>query len=144
MYSIMSYRDLILEIEMSKTRIQTIEEQKEQLLKLMYAFTGSPKELKAMVYSDMPKGGVAVEYERLVEGMNRLENILEIENRILLSLEVSEQNLNDKLKRLEGIDYKVAYLIQVKEMSLQEIADELGYSLGYIKNISASIKKERV
>ena len=129
---------------MSKTRIQTIEEQKEQLLKLMYAFTGSPKELKAMVYSDMPKGGTAIEYERLVEGMNRLENILEIENRILLSLEVSEQNLNDKLKRLEGIDYKVAYLVQIKDYSLQEVADELGYSLGYIQNISSAIKRERV
>lgn len=129
---------------MSKTRIKMITDQKEQMIKLMYELTGAPKELKAQVYTDMPRGGTPIDYARLIEGMTRLEHMLEIEERILKSMQESEKVLDDKLKRLEGIDYRVAYLIQVKGRTLQEVADELGYSLGYIKNISANLNKEKI
>jgi hypothetical protein len=124
--------------------LKCIEEQKEQLEKLMCAFSSPVKELKAMIYDDMPKGGHAVEYERLLEAMQRLENMQLIEIRILEGMLDEEKKIDAKLQEFEGIEYKVAYLIQVKNKPLQEIADELGYSLGYIKNISASIKKESV
>lgn len=141
MYSIASYKDLILEIEMSKTRIETIIEQKEILIKMMYV--NAPTEVQAMVYSDMPKGSgkASISLERIYEGIARLEHMLEIEERILVSMQSAENILNDKLKRLEGIDYKVAYLIQVKRYTVQEVADELGYSFNYIQNLSAKVNK---
>jgi len=129
---------------MSKTRIQTIEEQKDILVKML--FVNAPAELQAMSYSDMPKGSGknAMSLDRIYDGISRLENMLSIEERILGSMQKAESILNDKLKRLEGIDYKVAYLVQCKGYSAQEVADELGYSLGYIKNISANIRREVV
>jgi hypothetical protein len=128
---------------MSKARIKMITDQKEQMIKLMFELTGAPKELKAQVYTDMPRGGAPIDYSRLKEGMTRLEHMLEIEERTLNIMQESEKVLDDKLKRLEGIDYRVAYLIQVKNRSLQQVADELGYSIGYIKNISASINRQK-
>ena len=142
MYSIGNYKELILEIETSRQRLECIEGQKEQLTKLMYAFTSPVKELKAMVYDDMPKGGQATEYERLEEGMRKLENMIDIEERILLKAEETEAKINDRLKKFEGIDYKVAYLMQIKGYTVQEVADELGYSFYYIQNISAKVNKE--
>lgn len=141
MYSLNNYKELILEIETSKTRLKCIEEQKEQLLKLMNAFVLPVRDLKAMTYNDTPSGH-AIEYERLIEAMQRLDSMKLIENSILEGMIDEEKKIDANLKRFEGINYKVAYLISVKERSLQEIADELKYSLSYIKSISASIKKE--
>jgi len=123
-------------------RLECIEGQKEQLTKLMYAFTSPVKELKAMVYSDMPKGGCAVEYGRLLEAMGRLESMELIENTILGGMVEAEKKIDAKLKEFEGIEYKVAYLVQVKGYTLQQVADELKYSPGYIQNISAKVNKK--
>ena len=144
MYSISNYKSLILEIDTLKTRLKCHNEQKEQLKKLMYAFVSPVKELRAMVYTDMPPGGCSVEYGRLEEAMTRLENMILIDNTILDGMIDEEQKINEKLKMFDGIKYKVAYLKIVKDMSLQDIATELNYELGYVKNISAEIKRERV
>ena len=142
MYSMTSYKDLKNEIELNKIRIEYINSQIESLTEIMYAFTSPVKELKAMVYDDMPKGGTGIEYERLVEGMSKLTNMLDIEERILLKAEETEAKINDRLKSFEGIEYKVAYLIQCQGYSVQEVADELGYTLSYIGSISAKVNKE--
>ena len=144
MYSISNYKSLILEIDTLKTRLKCHNEQKEQLKKLMYAFVSPVKELRAMVYTDMPPGGCSVEYGRLEEAMTRLENMMLIDNTILEGMIDEEQKINDKLKSFDDIKYKVAYLKIVKDMTLQDIATELKYTLGYIQNISSKIRKERV
>ena len=144
MHSIDNYKSLILEMDTLRTRLKCHDEQKEQLKKLMYAFVSPVKELRAMVYTDMPPGGCSVEYGRLEEAMTRLENMILIDNTILDGMIDEEQKINEKLKGFDDIKYKVAYMKIVKDMPLQDIATELKYTLGYIKNISAEIKKERV
>ena len=106
----------------------------------MCAFSSPVKELKAMIYDDMPKGGHAVEYERLLEAMQRLENMQLIEIRILEGMLDEEKKIDAKLQEFEGLEYRVAYL-KAKGKSLQEIADELNHTLGYIQNISAKVNK---
>ena len=144
MHSIDNYKSLILEMDTLRTRLKCHDEQKEQLEKLMYAFVSPVKELRAMVYTDMPPGGCSVEYGRLEEAMTRLENMILIDNTILDGMIDEEQKINEKLKGFDDIKYKVAYMKIVKDMPLQDIATELKYTLGYIKNISAEIKRERV
>ena len=128
-------------MEMSDIRIKGLNVHKELLTEIMYAFTGAPKEVKGMVYSDMPSGGTAVDYQRLVDAMRILENKLEIENKILNNMIETSRKLDEKMKEFKGLDYKVAYLIQAKGYSVQEVADELGYSFTYISNISAKVNK---
>ena len=141
MYSISNYKSLILEIDTLKTRLKRHNEQKEQLKKLMYAFVSPVKELRAMVYTDMPPGGCSVEYGRLEEAMTRLENMMLIDNTILDGMIDEEKLIDDKLKIFDDLEYKVAYL-KAKGKSLQEIATELNHTLGYIQNVSAKIRKE--
>ena len=143
MHSIDNYKSLILEMDTLRTRLKCHDEQKEQLKKLMYAFVSPVKELRAMVYTDMPPGGCSVEYGRLEEAMTRLENMMLIDNTILDGMIDEEQKINDKLKIFDDLEYKVAYL-RAKGKSLQEIATELNHTLGYIQNISSKIRKERV
>lgn len=143
MRSIKNYKSLILEMETSRLRLKCIKEQMEQLTKLMYAFVSPVRELKAMIYDDMPKGGCSVEYERLLEAMRILENLELIENTILEGMTNEEKLIDDKLKIFDDLEYKVAYL-RAKGKSLQEIATELNHTLGYIQNISAKINKKDV
>ena len=143
MHSIDNYKSLILEMDTLRTRLKCHDEQKEQLKKLMYAFVSPVKELRAMVYTDMPPGGCSVEYGRLEEAMTRLENMMLIDNTILDGMIDEEKLIDDKLKIFDDLEYKVAYL-KAKGKSLQEIATELNHTLGYIQNISSKIRKERV
>lgn len=106
----------------------------------MYEFKNPLKELKAMIYDDMPKGSHAVEYEYLLSAMRRLENMELIENTILKGMLNEEKQIDDKLQVFEGLEYRVAYL-KAKGKSLQEIADKLNHTLGYIQNISAKVSK---
>ena len=131
---------MILEIEALKIRLKCIEEQKEQLTKLMYTFTSPVKELKAMIYDDMPKGNHAVEYEYLIDAMSRLDSMELIDTTILKSLIEQEKLIDAKLQVFEGLEYKVAYM-RAKGMSCQAIATELNHTLGYIQNISAKVSK---
>jgi len=143
MYSIDNYKTLILEIDALKTRLKCHDEQKEQLTTLMNAFVSPVKELRAMVYTDMPPGGCSVEYGRLEEAMTRLENMMLIDNTILEGMMNEEKLIDDKLKIFDDLEYKVAYL-RAKGKSLQEIATQLNHTLGYIQNISAKINKKEV
>ena len=143
MRSIKNYKSLILEMETSRLRLKCIKEQMEQLTKLMYAFVSPVRELKAMIYDDMPKGGCSVEYERLLEAMTTLENMMLIDNTILDNMIREEKIIDDKLKIFDDLEYKVAYL-KAKGKSLQEIATELNHTLGYIQNVSAKINKKDV
>lgn len=143
MYTMNSYKDLTTEIEISKIRLEGIREQKDQLLKLMYA--SAPDELKAMAYSDMPKGGRNdMSLDRIVENLNKIDSMIFIEESILSNMEDTEKKIGDKMKEFSGLNYKVAYMREVQKRSVQEIADELGYSFGYIQNLSAKVKKAKM
>jgi len=140
---ITSTNDILKEIEIIKIRLDCYKEQKTLLTELMYAFNSPVRELKGMVYSDMPGGSTEVTYERYVEGMRILETKIEIENRILKNMEETNKKIDDKVKEFEGVSYKVAYM-KNKGMKLDDIADELCYTHEYIRLISARMKREKV
>ena len=137
---ITSTNDILKEIEIIKIRLACYEEQKTLLTELMYAFTSPVRELKGMVYSDMPSGGCETDYSRYVEGMRILENKIEIENRILKNMLETSKKLDDKVMEFDSVEYRVAYM-KSNKIPLQDIADKLGYSLGYIKLISSKLNR---
>ena len=138
-----SYADMQKEIELIKIRLECYNTQKTLLTELMYAFTSPVRELKGMVYSDMPGGSSTVDYSRYVEGMRILETKIEIENRILKNMLETSKKIDDKVNEFEGIEFKVAYM-KNKGMKLDDIADELSYTQEYIRKVSADLKRERV
>lgn len=52
-----------------------------------------------------------------------------------------KERIEEHMRDFEGLDHKVAYLKYIKNMTLQEIADELGYSYSYIKKVSMKISQ---
>ena len=51
-----------------------------------------------------------------------------------------KSDMDDSINALEGLEYKIAYRRFVQNKNYQEIADELGYSYGYIKNVASKAK----
>lgn len=52
-----------------------------------------------------------------------------------------KERIEEHMKEFEGLEHQVAYMKYIKKMTLQEVADELGYSHAYIKEKSAKISK---
>ena len=144
MYNTTSYNDLLNNIELSRARISYIGEQRELLIKMMDI--DKPSEIKGMCYSDMPSGGkqVSISLDRIVTALNKLDISLDFEEEMLLNMVELQKQSVELLNKFEGLEYKVAYLLHVKRYSVQEVADELGYSFHYMQNISAKVNREVV
>lgn len=128
--------DLCTEIEIAETRIEGIIGQRKALMKLL----GAPQELKAMQYSDMPKGSHNyMSIDRLGDSINRLDNMLFIEENLLKGMLATKAKINDKLKGLEGIQYKVMYKREIENKTIIRIAEELNYSTRQVDRIISSV-----
>lgn len=79
--------------------------------------------------------------DRQIEGINNtLTKHSEIEDILKKKREVKKR-AEEALGKFEGIEYKVAYKRFVEERTLEEIADELHYSLSGVKKISMRINR---
>ncbi|WP_061316886.1 hypothetical protein [Clostridium botulinum] len=86
------------------------------------------------------KGEMHVEdYGKLMIECEKLTNMIFLQDNILKGLYETKKNIDEKLKDLEGIEYKVAYLKLVKGYTINDIAKELHISEIYAKKISAKI-----
>lgn len=79
--------------------------------------------------------------QQLVDEMRKLESMIFLQDSILDNLYAAKKNYLEKLKGLTGIDYKLVYKRDLEKKSLQQIADELGYSLDRVKQLSARNKR---
>lgn len=138
MHAINCYKDLVTEIEIAKTRIEGLEGQRKELMKLL----GAPSELCAQQYSDMPKGNHNyMSIDRIVDTLHRIDNMLEIENGLLKGMFDTQASISDKLKGLEGTQYKIMYLKTIIGKSCTDIALELNYSERHVRRILAEAQQ---
>lgn len=78
--------------------------------------------------------GIAAEnVDRINEKINTLREML------VFYIDIKE-DIDKYIHSLEGLEYKIAYLRYVENKTYQEIAKELGYSYGYIRNVISKNK----
>lgn len=141
MYCIDSYKDLCTEIEIYKDRINNLKEQKKIMLKLMDC--NRPKDIAPIDYSGMPHGSKNfMSLDRIWEDIKHIENMLYLEITNLEHMEETKAKINSKLNGLEGLQYKVEYKHSIEGKTLQQIADELGYSYDHIRRIHSKCHNE--
>lgn len=138
MEGIKTYKELQLEKDIIHLRINQLKEQQRLLSKELRG----PKDIAAIDYSKDRGTGIAPRplEDVLVETM-QIDSMIYLEEEKLKNTERTIKAIDDKLKNFEGLRYKVAYMREVEEKSLQEISDELNHEYGYIKNISMAINK---
>lgn len=80
--------------------------------------------------------------QKYIEECERYKNMIYLQEEILKGLVKTKNKVDEKLKTLKGLEYKVMYLKMVEGMNLQEIASKLGYSYQYIREIASKTYKE--
>lgn len=135
-----NYKDIVTEIELSKIRIQGLEEEQESIKKLM--FSARPYEISGVSYSDMPGGSKDyTSFDRLWDRLRRIDNEILIEKDRIKIMGNTKDKMDKALEELQGLQYKIAYM-RMQGYTLLEIADKLKYNESYIRRVAANIKKE--
>lgn len=130
-----NYHDLQKQIDIHKMIVENLIRDKKYYEHQLEMNT--PHDISAMTMSDMPHGNLSpISIDRAVIAIQHIDSRLELEYKTLKALYSTQSDIKRKLNELEGIYFKVAVMHRVDHKSMQEIADELGYSTGYIKNIS--------
>lgn len=141
MYFTESYNDLLAEIDMLEIRIKDMERERDFLRKSMYA--NAPKFKGVVDYSkEQTTGGLLpMSLDKIVDRLMKIDYSLEMHYEITKVKKDAKKKIDESLNELEGLEYKVAYLRDVKKMRLHEIASELGYSEDHIRRVSSKVKK---
>lgn len=116
MLFISTYQDLLREIDIYQSRL-------DDLCREDYA-------LRRIEYNE-------IELNLYLERKHKVNNEAAILQSILDDKRETQRQLLEKLGQLEGLEYKIAYKRFVEGKSLNEIAEELGYSHDYMKEISS-------
>lgn len=136
-----SYKDLVTEIEILETRLREMEREREFLRKSMY--DNAPRFNPVLDYSkDMVQNGyVPMSLDKILERLNKIDDSIAMVLEVLKAKKDALTKIEIMLEKLEGLEYRVAYMRDIKKMRLFDIAKELGYSHDWIKRISSRIKK---
>ena len=123
---LLSYKDLCYEIEYFELLLKETEKEWRYNRKIMIGHPG-----KSTAY---PIDTIAVNMDKIRERHDKYEQLLDVKIRL-------KERAEDIIKSFEGIEYKVAYKRFVEKKKLEEIAEELHYSVDGIKKISSRITK---
>ena len=115
------YGDLVLDIEILKEQIELAKAEQKQWW------------LGGRLVNTVPLDNAAERVDRLTDKIERMEEELN------LKVERAEK-LNKQLQKYEGLQYKVFYKRYIEGKTLVQVAEELGKSYQYIKEVAARVK----
>lgn len=118
-----TYNDIVLTIEVIKAEIE--------LLQIDLDYWVGKNTSAPLISQGAARYGLDVAAERtdmLYERMGKLEERL-------VAYEEIEKEIRENIEKLQGLEYKIAKLRFIDGLSYQEVADKLGYSYGYIRNV---------
>lgn len=137
---IKSYQELCDEIEIWKSRVKAYEAEVRALKQLANIY--GPSDISALDYSkDRVQGGTHLGFETYLIRLFEIEAKMEVHEKAIEEMRVSKESIERKLDEMSGVDHQVVYLRDIKGYKLQEIADELHFSIDYIKKVSARNKR---
>lgn len=114
------YCDLINEIELLEYQLEICFEERRQ-------------------WDFMGRLGQTVRVDQAAERLDKLAGQIERLSEQIDRKKKYQKHIKHKLSEFKSIDYKVAYGRIVKGQTLEEIAVDLGYSLVWIKKVSARV-----
>jgi DNA-directed RNA polymerase specialized sigma subunit len=117
-----SYNDLCEEIGLIEVQIEGMEKE------LQFWWVGGKG------FELVPIDNAASRVDKLNERLDHYYKLLEIKREL-------RNNIDKRISKLEGLEYKVAYKRFIENKNLKEISDELGYSLNWIKKVSRKVKE---
>jgi len=118
-----TYREMISFFKDMASYLQTLKDAKSVCKAVMNA-------MSKFSYDKVSFADEVEEFKEMLMAANTL-------NEIIGGFEKAITQAEKRLGEAEGIDAKVIYMRDIEKKRLYEIADEMNYSEGYIRNISA-------
>lgn len=136
---IKSYQDLCYEIEIWKSRVRAYQAEIIALSELASIY--GPSDIGGIDYSKprISKTSI-IGFEEYLLRLYQIEAHIKVYEAAIETMKKSKEEIEKKIEAMSGIDKQVVYLRDIKGMLLKDIADQLGYSHQYIKEISARNK----
>lgn len=119
-----TYQDLCGEIDILTKRIDSL--QREYEIWYRNCFNGGKKPIAPL--------------HICLKHMDDISKQIEIYQTLLEEKEKTREEIDQRMSQFQGIGYKVAYMRDIKGMTLAEIAAELGYSEIWIRKISSKCR----
>lgn len=133
------YADIQLEINLSDIRIIELEADKRYYLKQLKML--EPHELSSSSISGLPGAHQSpISIDRAFEKIMDINNAIDDEQHHLWDLCERQKSIQKAANGFQGLHLKVALMRFIDGKTLQQIADELNYSKGYLKHVSAGIR----
>ena len=130
-----NYKDLCKQLEIHSETIDALETERYGLEKLLEC--NKPKDIKAIDYSGQPIGSKDfTSYDRTIARIAEISRKIKIEKELYGEMNDSKEKIKTQVEALQGINYRVAYMRDIKGMKLEDIANELNKSLDWIRHIS--------
>jgi DNA-directed RNA polymerase specialized sigma subunit len=140
-----SYKDLLELININENILSNCKENK-RMIEMFLLKQGRPagyREATSYLDADCIRGSRAElhaeDYQKLIEEMEQLDNMIYLQEEILKNLYKTKDEIDHKLINLQGLEYKVYYMKTVKGMTLREIAATLQYSEEHIRRIHSKV-----
>ena len=116
--------------------LKDYQELEEQILYLKWNLNKSKLELDRWVNGDL----ASVRLEKNSRSSSLEENIIKMQSEIK-RLELQKEELLELIDSFKGIDNQIVRLKYVDDMCIEDIADEIGYSISYTRKRHTEIKK---
>lgn len=126
-----TYHDLCTEIEILELRASDLEFQLKLAKNTILRGGKLPSDGHICI---IPLDKAVERYDDVKDELLRVVAVLEHKKQ-------TKQKIEERMKGFEGIEYQVAYMRDILVKPLSEIADELGYSLPWVKKISSRVGK---
>lgn len=125
--------DLKLSLEIEKKILNNANRVKERLLQ-MYAPKGYSTGTSYIDADNIRSTNNQMDLCELVAQIHQCDSMIFLQEERIKKLQKDIDEIYQMIRSMNGLNKKVHYLRLVEGKSLKEIADELGYSYGYIRN----------
>ena len=124
-----NYADLKRKIDIIARQIEMYEVELEY-----WWFTEDNKPGKGLIHYGLSTASERT--DKKLEKLNTLKKMHEFYKDI-------KEEIDDAINGLEGLPYKIAYRRFIQNMNYDEIAEDLGYTPGYIRQVASKTNKQR-
>lgn len=135
------YREILQEIELWELRLQDLYRERRYIIRKMLK---PPSSSLTANYTGMPSSGmVIVNIPKQWQRIQEIDAMIE-ECRDILSLKKDAKKRMEKImEKMDRLEYRVAYLRDVRKLQLKEIAAELQLTEGWIRKVSMRVPRIR-
>ena len=126
------YQDLCREIEIYEMRLESLIAQKDAIVD---GWLKPISDISGIDYAAprVQENHCKLDFEEQLPRMAALEKDIERYQRLLRSVKSCQKKIEDRIGRMEGVEYKIAYKRAIEGKNLKKVAEELNYSYGYIR-----------